>query len=174
PARRPRPLRPARGGGRRGPPPRQGPGRGRRRHGPLRGGHRGGRSRRGPLLVTDLERPATRAKGHWDRSIVALLLATFCTSSAHLAGVTALGKQVYDLTGRELDLGLLGLAEFAPAALLVLVTGTVADRFDRRRVAAIGSLAEGACALGLAVYVAGNPDSVGPIFVLVVLTGTGR
>jgi MFS family permease len=124
--------------------------------------------------MTDLERPDTRAKGHWDRSIVALLLATFCTSSAHLAGVTALGKQVYDLTGRELDLGLLGLAEFAPAALLVLVTGTVADRFDRRRVAAIGSLAEGACALGLAAYVAGDPQRVGPIFALVVLTGTGR
>src|SRR4029453_13923263 len=148
PARRPRPLRPARGGGRRGPPPRQGPGRGGRRHGPLRGGHRGGRSRRGPLLVTDLERPATRAKGHWDRSIVALLLATFCTSSAHLAGVTALGKAVYDLTG----------AEFAPPALLVLVTGPVAARFARRRVAAIGSLAEGACALGLAAYVAGDPQ----------------
>ena len=41
---------------------------------------------------------------------------------------TVLGKQVYDITGRELDIGLLGLAEFLPAALLVLVTGSVADR----------------------------------------------
>ena len=36
---------------------------------------------------------------------------------------TVLGKQIYDITGRELDIGLLGLAEFLPAALLVLVTG---------------------------------------------------
>src|SRR5437764_270537 len=38
-----------------------------------------------------------------------------------MAQGTVLGKLVYDLTGREIDLGLLGLAEFAPAALLVLV-----------------------------------------------------
>ena len=45
---------------------------------------------------------------------------------------TVLGKQIYDITGRELDIGLLGLAEFLPAALLVLVTGSVADRFNRK------------------------------------------
>jgi hypothetical protein len=49
-------------------------------------------------------------------------------STAVNAGVmlqaTALGKQIYDITGRELDIGLLGLAEFLPAALLVLVTGS--------------------------------------------------
>ena len=41
----------------------------------------------------------------------------FCSSSAALAGTTALGKQVYDMTGSKLALGFLGLAEFAPAAL---------------------------------------------------------
>ena len=45
---------------------------------------------------------------------------------------TVLGKQVFDMTGSALALGLLGLAEFAPAALLVFVTGTLADRLDRR------------------------------------------
>src|SRR5437868_4520929 len=33
-----------------------------------------------------------------------------------MAGETALGKQVFDITGRELDLGWLGLLEFAAAA----------------------------------------------------------
>jgi MFS family permease len=113
-------------------------------------------------------------RGHWDRSVVALLTSVFCTSTAHLAGVTALGVQMFDLTGRELDLGLLGLAEFAPAALLVLVTGTVADRFDRRRVAATGSLTQAVCALGLAAYAASEPSAVAPIFALVVLMGIGR
>src|SRR5918998_4425072 len=91
-------------------------------------------------------------RGRWNRSVIALLLSVFCTSTAALVAVTALGKQVYDLTGRELDLGLLGLAEFAPAALLVLVTGTVADRFDRRRVMGVSAAGEAACGLGLAAY----------------------
>jgi MFS family permease len=98
----------------------------------------------------------------------------FCGSSAALAGVTALGKQVYDLTGRELDLGFLGLAEFAPAALLVLVTGSVADRVDRRAVSAIGALAEAAAALGLAWYAARAGQAVAPIFLLVIVFGTAR
>ncbi len=82
-----------------------------------------------------------------------------------------LGKQVYDLTGRELDLGLLGLAEFAPAALLVLVTGSVADRYDRRRVTAIAAVGQAAVAGGLAWYATTDPTSVAPIFGLVFVSG---
>ena len=63
-----------------------------------------------------------------------------------------LGKQVFDLTGSELDLGLLGLAEFAPSALLVFVTGPLADRFDRRRIAATGIVFEAIFVLALAWY----------------------
>jgi hypothetical protein len=61
--------------------------------------------------------------GRWNRSVAALLITSFCTSTAALTAVTALGKQVFDLTGSELDLGFLGLVEFAPAALLVFVSG---------------------------------------------------
>lgn len=119
--------------------------------------------------------PTTQAPvGHWDRSIIALLLSVFCASSAAFAGVTALGIQVFDLTGREIDLGLLGLAEFAPAALLVLVTGSVADRYDRRRVTAAGALGEAGVALVLAWYATTTPTAVAPIFVLVVAFGTAR
>lgn len=109
-----------------------------------------------------------------DRAVVGLLLSVFCSSSASIAMATALGKQVYDLTGRELDLGLLGLVEFAPAALLVLVTGAVADRLDRRRVAASAALGEGLVALAIGGYVASGPTSVGPIFVLVLAFGVAR
>jgi predicted MFS family arabinose efflux permease len=98
----------------------------------------------------------------------------FCASAAAMGGVTALGKQVYDLTGRELDLGLLGLAEFAPAALLVLVTGAVADRFDRRRVVFVAALGEAAAALTLAWYAATDPTSAVPIFAIVLAFGAAR
>jgi MFS family permease len=108
------------------------------------------------------------------RSVVALLASVFTTSGAYLAVETALGKQVYDITGRELDLGLLGLAEFAPAALLVLVTGHVADRFDRRKVTACGIAIEVVGVLGLAWYASGTRHSIGPILALAVVLGTGR
>ena len=46
----------------------------------------------------------------------------------------AVGWQMYDLTGNPLDLGLVGLTQFIPAALFVLVAGHVADRYDRRMI----------------------------------------
>lgn len=110
----------------------------------------------------------------WNRSIVALLTAIFANTCASLVGVTALGVQIYDLTNREFDLGLLGLAEFAPSALLVLVTGSVADRFHRGRVMSVSAALEAAAAAGLALYAASDPTSAAPIFVLVLVFGTGR
>src|SRR6266496_511922 len=46
----------------------------------------------------------------------------------------AVGWQIYEITRRPLDLGLVGLAQFMPALLLFLVGGHAADRFERRRV----------------------------------------
>jgi MFS family permease len=117
---------------------------------------------------------AAESRPHIDRSVAALLVSVFCSSAASLAQATALGKLVYDLTGSELDLGLLGLAEFAPAALLVLVTGAVADRFDRRRVTAVGAVGEMALAAVLAWYAGRKPTAVLPIFVMVFGFGVAR
>jgi len=44
------------------------------------------------------------------------------------------GWQMYDLTDSPLDLGLVGLVQFIPSFLLVLVAGHFADRHDRRRI----------------------------------------
>jgi MFS family permease len=109
-----------------------------------------------------------------DRSVRRLILSEFAFSAGVFLQAAVVGKQVYDITGRELDLGLLGLAEFLPAAVLVLVTGAVADRFDRRRVAAIGLFGELLCALGLLFYSRSNPTAVWPIFVIAVLFGASR
>src|SRR5687768_17800019 len=100
-----------------------------------------------------------------------MITCVFSSACASLITVTALGIQVYDLTGRELDLGLLGLAEFAPAALLVLVTGSVADRLDRRMVSAVAFLGQAVVAAGLAWYASTEPTAVGPIFGLVFCSG---
>jgi MFS family permease len=87
---------------------------------------------------------------------------------------TVLGKQVYDITGRELDIGLLGLAEFLPAALLVLVTGSVADRFNRKIIGSIAIAGELLCSVLLGLYALSDPTAVWPLFVIAVLFGTFR
>jgi len=105
------------------------------------------------------------------RSILALLSSIFCASTATALLTTVLGKQVFDITRSELSLGLLGLAEFAPAALLVFVTGPVADRVDRRKVAATGFGGQAAVIAVLAWYAGTKPTSTLPIFGLVIVFG---
>ncbi len=50
--------------------------------------------------------------------------------------MVAIGWQMYDLTGSAWDLGLVGLYQFAPALLLTLVAGHVADRMHRGHIVA--------------------------------------
>ncbi|MGI8906721.1 MAG: MFS transporter [Candidatus Sumerlaeaceae bacterium] len=58
----------------------------------------------------------------------------FISTIGWLMQVTAVGYQVYSITHSKLDLGYIGLASFLPAILFSLLTGHVADRFDRRGV----------------------------------------
>jgi MFS family permease len=55
------------------------------------------------------------------------------TASSEMQGV-AVAWQVYGLTGRALDLGLVGLAQFLPGVLLFLAAGQTADRVPRQRI----------------------------------------
>jgi MFS family permease len=86
----------------------------------------------------------------------------------------AVGWQLYDLTGSALDLGLVGLAQFAPIVLLTLIVGQVADRYDRRLIASICQFAQAAAAAALvAGTVSGRLASAG-IFATVALVGGAR
>ena len=93
--------------------------------------------------------------------------------STQMASV-AIGWQVYATTHRARDLGYIGLAQFLPAVGLALVSGAVADRFDRRRVVvACHSLV----ALGWAVLLLLTRQgitSVAPIYAVLVLLGVAR
>ncbi len=102
--------------------------------------------------------------------VIAMALASF----GGMAAVTALGIQVFKVEKREFHLGLLGLAEFLPSIAFVLITGVVADRFDRRRVVAVVYSFEILVFLGLAVFVRDRPTSVVPFFVFAALYGTTR
>jgi len=105
---------------------------------------------------------------------LAFLVAVTASTMASVAQVTALGKQVFDLTQSELDLGLIGLAEFIPAALLALPAGTLADRFDRRMVMGIGLTGEMACSLAIALAVHRGVTTITPLLALVVAFGVFR
>jgi MFS family permease len=102
-----------------------------------------------------------------------------CLIGARFFGSIAIQMQdvgiawtVYNLTGRPLDLGLVGLAEFLPAIGLALVTGSVVDRYNRRWIVLISYLIYCLCAvllLGL-----GQHRQVWPILAIVILFGTAR
>ena len=85
-----------------------------------------------------------------------------------------LGKHIFDVTGRAIDIGWLGLAEFGPIALLVLVSGSVADRFNRKHVAALALVGEMFCAISLVVYSLSKPTAVWPFFLIAVVFGVSR
>src|SRR5580698_10544467 len=74
---------------------------------------------------------------------------SFSEFSYQIAAV-AVGWQVYGLTGSAFDLGMVGLAQFVPTALLTFAAGHVADRYDRKRVVQICQIAEALTAAFLA------------------------
>src|SRR6266496_5985791 len=86
----------------------------------------------------------------------------------------AVGWQVYDITRRPLDLGLVGLAQFLPNVLLFLVAGHAADRFNRRNLLLICNVGFAICsALLIAISHRGARD-VRPIYAVLVLLGVVR
>lgn len=103
-----------------------------------------------------------------------LLIANFVLFTGVALQAAAVGKEAFDISGRTADLGWIGLAEFIPAALLVLVTGTVADRFDRKRVAICAVTIELASSVALLFYSRSNPTEVWPMFVISFFYGIGR
>jgi len=106
---------------------------------------------------------------------VKALLGTFSLNAFAVVGqVTIIGKQLYDMTGSELYLGLLGLAEFGPVALLAPFAGAAADRFDRRRIFGLALAGEAVVSILLWSYVRSDPTSVAPIFLFVLVFGTCR
>lgn len=86
----------------------------------------------------------------------------------------AVGWHLYVLTGSALDLGLLGLVQFAPTVIFTLVVGHLADVYDRRKIAGFCQLIEGSAAMALAVGTAMGWLDRGTIFALIAISATAR
>ena len=86
----------------------------------------------------------------------------------------AIGWQIYVRTGDPLDLGLVGLAQFLPMFVLALPAGSVADRFDRRKLTVICRLAYGLGAVLLAIWSAVPDAPMVIVWAVLVLLGAAR
>ncbi len=78
-----------------------------------------------------------------------LLARGFSKLSSQILTV-AVGWQVYALTASAFALGMVGLVQFLPTALLVFVAGHASDQYDRKRVIQVCQVAQGLAAIFLA------------------------
>jgi MFS family permease len=124
--------------------------------------------------------PVNSAPGQSAESALRLLpfrrywLARLIGSTADQMQAVAVGWQVYDMSGRAIDLGWVGLALFLPQLLLAPVTGYVADHFDRRRVLGIAVGIDALCVAALMFLTLGGNDSVRWILLVLLFTGCAR
>jgi len=86
----------------------------------------------------------------------------------------AVGWAVYSRTSQPLDLGLVGLSQFAPFVLLILPAGHFADHHDRRRIVISCLALHAICALILGLLMLRDMSIVWPVFAAMVLLGTAR
>jgi MFS family permease len=108
------------------------------------------------------------------RSFAFYLAARLLSAVAVQMQSVAIGWQVYALTGDVFDLGLIGLAQFAPFFALILFAGQAADRFDRRRIITVGLAVELLCSLLLLAFTVSGLTVVWPVFAVLVLFGSAR
>jgi len=100
-----------------------------------------------------------------------LLSRSFSRFSSQIAAV-AIGWQIYDMTGSAFDLGMVGLVQFLPTALLVFAAGHAADRYERKRVMQICQIVQALTAVFLAWGAYSGSLTVLQIFIATGVLGT--
>ena len=110
-----------------------------------------------------------------------LWVTRFSSIVAQNAMVVVIGWQVYDIArltmSREdaaLRLGLIGVVQFVPLALLTLITGWTADRVDRRWIGRITLTVEALCAGSLAWLAWNGQTSLTAIYIVAAMLGVCR
>jgi MFS family permease len=86
----------------------------------------------------------------------------------------AVGWQVYEITGSLFDLGLIGLAQFAPFLVLILWAGHIADRHNRKNIIVACLAVQLLCSALLLAFTYSGSRVVWPVFAILVLFGSAR
>ncbi|WP_446744810.1 MFS transporter [Silvibacterium acidisoli] len=101
-------------------------------------------------------------------------LARVCSTMSFQMVAVAVGWQVYALTHSTFALGMVGLVQFLPMLLLMLLVGHVADRFNRRTIIAICQVVESLTVASLALATFFHRLHPAGIFCAVALIGAAR
>lgn len=118
--------------------------------------------------------PDQRYAAFRHRSFLLYWLSRFLATFATQIVSVAVGWQIYDLTRDPFDLGLVGIIQFAPSLLLVLVTGAASDRFGRRLVMGLSATLEAICAVALLLLTLRGLTGPGLIFAVLAVFGLAR
>ncbi|ENR40881.1 hypothetical protein P046_00385 [Brucella suis 06-997-1672] len=86
----------------------------------------------------------------------------------------SVGWQIYDLTRDAFNLGMVGLVQFLPALLLVLVTGAAADRFGRRLIVGLSLILEGIVTAALLAFTLAGLFEPLTVFAALLIFGVAR
>ncbi len=109
-----------------------------------------------------------------DRSLGLFLGARLAATLGVQVQSVAVGWQVYARTGRPIDLGWVGLAQFLPLFTLSLFAGSYVDRHDRRSILAVTRFVYAAGAGALAALALVPEEGLAPIYSVLVVLGATR
>jgi MFS family permease len=109
-----------------------------------------------------------------NRNLAFYLSSRFLGTVAVQMQSVAVGWQVYQLTGSLFDLGLIGLAQFAPFLLLILWAGHVADTHNRRVIVQLCQCVQLLCSVLLLLFTVSGSKTVGVVFAILVVYGSAR
>src|SRR6266516_1416856 len=121
------------------------------------------------MRLSSSESPARVAFGY--SNFRYYMAARFLTTVSTEMQAVAVAWQVYGLSHRPLDLGLVGLAQFLPGIFLFLIAGHAADRIARKRILQICCAAFSVCSLLLLALVLRGLSSVYPLYIVLVMNG---
>lgn len=102
-----------------------------------------------------------------------VLARLFATLAFQMMG-TAVGWQVYSITGDPLDLGFVGLVQFIPILLFGIIGGQTADQFERRNIMVVCLVLSLICSAGLAVLSTSELTDIWPILAVLAIFSIGR
>ena len=124
-------------------------------------------------MVEGAPKPARFAAFRHRSFVLYFMARVFTTFGAQILSVAVIWH-IYTLTKSALFTGLVGLVQFLPLALLVLVTGTVADQFGRRMIMGLSILLAAACAAAMALLTAGGMITAILMLSVLVVFGIAR
>jgi MFS family permease len=102
------------------------------------------------------------------------MTARFLTTASSEMQSLAVAWQIYSLTRRPLDLGLVGLAQFLPGVFLFLLAGHTADHIPRKRILQACYLAFALCSLLLVAVTLRGLTTTWPVYGALVINGAIR